>query len=150
MGDTIIKTNFLYHKNGDKISTIRYKNNKIHGIKEDYYLGNRLKSITPYEDGKKNGVKRGYYTDGTIQYEIQYKNNKLDGEAKYYYKLSDIKLPKQGSIFPPSLGVRVSTPYKNGKKHGIETYYSISGKIQAEITYKYGKKIEEQLFENKE
>ena len=73
MGDTIIKTNFLYHKNGDKISTIRYKNDKIDGIKEEYYPANRLKSLTPYKNGKKHGIETHYSPNGDILKEITYK-----------------------------------------------------------------------------
>ena len=67
------KTNYLYHKNGDRISTIRYKNNKIDGIKEEYYPANRIKSLTSYKKGKKHGIETHYSHNGHIQKEITYK-----------------------------------------------------------------------------
>ena len=86
MGDIIIKTNFLYHKNGDKISTIRYKNNKIDGIKEKYYPANRLKSSTPYKNGKKHGIETHYSTSGIIQKEIEYKYGRKIKEQSFENK----------------------------------------------------------------
>ena len=86
MGDIIIKTNFLYHKNGDKISTIRYKNDKIDGIKEKYYPANRLKSLTPYKNGKKHGIETHYSTSGIIQKEIEYKYGRKIKEQSFENK----------------------------------------------------------------
>ena len=67
------KIDYLYHKNGDKISKIPYKNGKIDGIKEEYYPANRIKSLTPYKNGKKHGIETHYSTSGKIIKEITYK-----------------------------------------------------------------------------
>lgn len=78
---------------------------------------------TLYKNGKKESIKD--YRNGELRFETLYKYTK-EGYIEYYY------------VYGTLLGV---TPYKNGKKDGIEKEYHENGKLSVEMPYKNGKQV---------
>lgn len=78
------------------------------------------------ETAKEMQVRRIYFEDGVLCTEILYDaDDKSSGVMRKYY-------PKTGELFSV-------TPYKNGKRNGVERDYSEEGVLIGETPYKNDK-----------
>ena len=121
---------YTYYQGGAVKSEYTYKNGRKEGVGKLYYENGELKSEAPYKNGKREGIARNYDESGALQYEIPFKNDKIEGNMIEYYT---------GGYTDGS--PRVVTPYKAGKKDGIERKYSSQGDNVEISVYKNDKLI---------
>jgi antitoxin component YwqK of YwqJK toxin-antitoxin module len=74
-----------YYPNGMAKSIITYKDDKIHGMKREYYeKSGKLWSETNYIQNKKNGTLKWFYENGKVWIELNFINDKPHGMKKEY------------------------------------------------------------------
>ena len=93
-------------------------------IKKTYYPNGQVKTEVTYQDGKANGIAKAFYDDGKLASETPYHDNVIEGTVKEYFPAGYLE------GYPEK-----ETPYKNGKKHGIEKTYHRNGQCKYESTY---------------
>ena len=109
-----------YHSKSNGIMTKEnYVNGKLDGLKNTYFLNNKLAEELMYVNGIKEGINNYYSPTGVLLKKLLYKNDELHGPATYYDGSGNVTL--EGN-------------YKDGKKHGIWK------------TYKNGKFVKEEVF----
>ncbi|MDI9366468.1 MAG: retroviral-like aspartic protease family protein [Flavobacterium sp.] len=96
---------------------------------KDYYITGQLQSVLDgayfidKEDDKNSkfwGMSRGYYKSGKIQFE-----NVRDKQSNYIYNKRWFENGK----------LKYTVNFKNGKRHGLFTYYYDNGNIRSQIQY---------------
>jgi len=139
-----------YYKNGALDTYCVYKNDSIEGL-EVMYTANGCKSQeTTYLHGKKNGPHKAYHLDGSVKIEGGFKNDMFDGDWNYYdergvpvgegsFKNGDGEL----TFFDKNGHPERTTHYKNNLKDGAEIYYTPSGEVWREITFKEDRIVSE-------
>ncbi len=132
-----------YFKNGLLDTYCVYENDSIEGV-EVVYLANGCKSQeNTYLHGRKDGPHREYHIDGNLMVEGAFKNDLIDGPWTYYDERGVIvgegefhegtgEVTFYDKFGRPERTVR----YKKNKKDGKEVYYTPSGQIYREITFK--------------
>ena len=132
-----------YYKNGALDTYCIYKNDSIEGV-EVMYTANGCKSQeTTYLHGKKNGPHTAYHLDGSVKIEGGFKDNLFDGEWNYY---DERGIPVGNGTFQNGDGEVTfydknglparTTHYKHNQKDGLEIYYTPSGQVWREITFR--------------
>jgi hypothetical protein len=103
----------------------------------------------------RNGVKQGfwrfYWPNGDLKYEVFYENNEKEGiELRYYDQQDCIEFSntyKRGMLDGPSVtyygncAVKCEEMYRDGKKHGYERCYDITGFLQTEAQFDKGELV---------
>ena len=132
-----------YYKNGALDTHCVYENDSIEGV-ETMFTPNGCKSQeTTYLHGRKNGPHKAYHLDGSVKIEGGFQNDMFDGEWNYY---DERGIPVGNGTFKNGDGevtfydkngrpVR-TTHYKQNKKDGPEVYYTPSGEVWREITFR--------------
>ena len=119
-----------------KLSTKEsFKNDKLHGVAEVYFVTNEIQSQKPVVATKKiysNGVLEGeyfeYFVTGGVKIRGRYTKHKQDGPWEEFHLN----------------GKRAFTyRYDMGKKHGYQIAYDESGKRLGEVFYYYGERYDE-------
>ncbi len=111
------------------------KGNIPHGVVEEYWPdGKTIKGRTPFVNGQVHGVAKTYDRKGNLQTEVTTVKSKITHVKSYY---------DNGKL-------QFAVPYKNGKRDGVEKYYSKAGKLLRATTYKAGVKdgLQKDFFEN--
>ena len=132
-----------YFRNGQLDTHCVYENDSIEGL-EVMYTANGCKSQEyTYVHGRKNGPHKAYHLDGSIKIEGGFHNDLFDGPWNYYDERGVLVGEGQfkdgdGEVtFYDKNGLKErTTHYKNNKKDGPEVYYTPSGDIYREITFK--------------
>ena len=76
---------FENNTTNDTLIYTTFKNNKLDGIKKEFYAKNKIWRIIEYKNGIQNGTQKKYNSDGKIEMEISFKNGKKDGVWHYYF-----------------------------------------------------------------
>ena len=106
-----------YHLKSKAImSTERYIQGKLTGIRKVFFAKGAIAEETTYTDGLKQGIYKKYTEKGIVLEEAIYKNDQLDGPA--VYRDGDGNIASQGV-------------YTNGLKTGIWKFYE-KGKLVKE------------------
>lgn len=132
-----------YFTNGLLDTYCVYVNDSIEGV-ETMYTANGCKSQEDtYVHGRKNGPHKEYHIDGNIKVEGGFKNDLLDGPWTYYDERGVVV--GEGSFrngngeitFYDQNGHPLrTTRYENNLKNGTETFFTPSGRVWREITFK--------------
>jgi antitoxin component YwqK of YwqJK toxin-antitoxin module len=122
-----------YNYDGDLMSEIEYKNNKIEGKCITYYGGGgpkglKIKESAQYFDGKKDGPYQRNYLSGQSAVEGEYSLNKKNGHWTAYYEDGQIK--SEGE-------------YIQNNRDGIWKTYTRKGVESSSIVYKNGVNVAE-------
>ena len=132
-----------YYKNGALDTYCVYENDSIEGV-EVMYTANGCKSQeTTYTHGRKNGPHTAYHLDGSVKIEGGFKDDLFDGEWNYY---DERGIPVGNGTFQNGDGEVTfydknglparTTHYKHNQKDGPEVYYTPSGEVWREITFR--------------
>ncbi|WMI66721.1 toxin-antitoxin system YwqK family antitoxin [Aestuariibaculum sp. YM273] len=82
----------FYWKDGKTLRQIvEYKNDTLHGIREDYWENGNLKSKTTNVKGNQNGKTFHYYENGQLEEVLYIKNNLAHGKSIRYYENGNIQ-----------------------------------------------------------
>ena len=76
---------FENNTTNDTLIYTTFKNNKLDGIKKEFYTNNKIWRIIEYKNGIQNGTQKKYSLEGKIEMEISFKNGKKDGVWHYYF-----------------------------------------------------------------
>jgi antitoxin component YwqK of YwqJK toxin-antitoxin module len=76
---------FENNTTNDTLIYTTFKNNKLDGIKKEFYPNNKIWRIIEYKNGIQNGSQKKYSLEGKIEMEISFKNGKKDGVWHYYF-----------------------------------------------------------------
>lgn len=132
-----------YFNNGLLDTYCVYKNDSIEGV-EVMFLANGCKSQeTTYLHGRKNGPHKAYHLNGSVKLEGGFQNDLFEGPWTYYDERG--VLVGEGEFHDGTGEVTFydknghpqrTTHYKSNKKDGKELYYTPSGNVYREITFK--------------
>tara|TARA_B100001250_G_C19497226_1_gene655790 strand:- start:162 stop:689 length:528 start_codon:yes stop_codon:yes gene_type:complete len=128
-----------------------YQNGKKHGKWNSYCKHDQKIIEGYYKHGKKHGQWIFYFEDGRVWYKGNYKNGKEHGEFIYFgngnynilHKL-ELNNYKNGNLDGETIYYHINGEknsiihYKDGKKHGKNTFYDKDGRIYWSGTYKNG------------
>jgi len=126
----------LFYNNGQTLSEIPFKNEKMNGIKRTYYESGKLMDEMPWIDNKANGVQRTYSEEtGHLIQEITWEDSKIIGEMRNYNDwIQDgklVKLYKNGNI-------SYEATFVNGQKEGHELNYYEGGDLKSKAFFENG------------
>lgn len=76
---------FENNTTNDTIIYKTFKNNKLDGIKKEFYPNNKILRIIEYKNGVLDGIQKKYNSESMIEMEISFKNGKKDGVWHYYF-----------------------------------------------------------------
>jgi antitoxin component YwqK of YwqJK toxin-antitoxin module len=96
------------------------RNNKFHGIFEEFFQNGKLKKVCFYNDGIKHGPCLKFYSNGNIFSTSFFENGNLDGELIGYFNSGKIKF---------------KIIYKNGHSVSNLNLYYPTGKIKQSISF---------------
>ena len=128
-------------------------NNQKEGAWLSYYSSNRdkgkIQTLTNYHKGVKNGIDLTFAKNGTIETKATYANGQLNGA---YAKFKSSRKLEQATYINGQLDgvyktfyqtgkIQQESHYKNGKKHGMSTYYNQDEAITMEYEYKDGSQV---------
>lgn len=130
----------------------QYVRGVIHGIETIFHPdGITPKIKTPYQKGKIQGVQKIYTKEGYLLKAVPYRRGVISGIA-YTYRHNTLKTYKQTTYirnkkhgietiyYPNGVSPKLTTPYKCGMKHGIQTLLSQEGNTIRTTEYKRGKR----------
>ncbi len=119
---------FYYYAPDGGVSMVADHNPKTGRSAVYFYHDNKtVKCFGIFQNMKKDSVWTYFSNTGLISKRETYKNDLLDGTV-YSYFVNNVK---KGA----PLKVVQETPYKNGKKEGVEKEYYINGVLKRESTY---------------
>jgi len=129
-----------YTPAGKLSTTETFKNDKLHGVTNVYFVTKELEGRQPvvatsktYKNGVLEGEYKEFFINGKTKLRGNYKNNVQDGPWEEFHLN----------------GKRASTHrYLNGQKHGYQIAYDESGKRIGEVFYHFGKRLEGKQLEN--
>jgi len=132
-----------YFKNGLLDTYCVYVNDSIEGV-ETMYAANGCKSQEfTYTHGKKNGSHKAYHLDGSIKIEGGFKDDLFDGDWNYYDERgvpvgegSFVNGDGEVTFYDKNGRPQRTTHYKHNLKNGPEVYFTPSGEVWREITFK--------------
>lgn len=144
----------LYER--DTIKIENYANGLLHGLKQEFYPGSKIKKEVYYENGVFHGPFLVYDEEGNLLQELNYSEGEKDGESKYYYDDGSLlrtenwdKGVKEGTFktfyiqgFPQKI-----ENYKKGMKHGYFEERFNDDKIKREAYYKKDELVEEHVYD---
>lgn len=141
-----------YFENGLLDTYCIYVNDSIEGL-EVMYLPNGNKSQEfNYIHGRKNGIHKAYHIDGNIKIEGGFKDDMFDGKWTYYDERGVVvgegtfqNGNGEVTFYDKNGQPNRTTRYKNNKKEGAEVYYTPSGEIYREITFKKDRIINDRI-----
>jgi len=148
----------LYLKaNGDTTKLESYKNDRLDGIKKEYYKGSKLKSEMSYKDGLLDGPFKFYNKDEMLLEEMNFKGNKKHGTQKYFYEdgvllrtenwTNDVKTGEFKMFYHQGHIQSVETYDKKGLKDGkFEEYYPTHAPKRIAV-YRKDQLVEEHQFD---
>ena len=110
-----------YYENGKVSNSIRFKEGKKEGLAETYFSNGNLGSKCFYKEGEVDGIYESFCDNGNISSIMNYKNGVLDGVSEHYYENGILMF---------------KTNYKNGKQEGIHERFNEKGKLVSITTYK--------------
>lgn len=111
--------------NGNKWYAASYKNGQVNGLLTKYYYNGYLLSTSNYIEDKQNGNHKEYSSTGTLKYDINFSNDEQDGILTYYYANGQ----KEDEL-----------NYKKGKAYGTYKSYYEDGKPKVQGEYVEDKK----------
>ena len=132
-----------YYKNGALDTRCVYVNDSIEGV-EVMYTANGCKSQEfTYSHGRKNGPHKAYHLDGSIKIEGSFKDDLFDGEWHYYDErgvpVGDGEFRNgdgEVTFYDKNGRPERTTRYKHNRKDGPEVYFTPSGEVWREITFR--------------
>jgi antitoxin component YwqK of YwqJK toxin-antitoxin module len=69
----------------DTLEFTTYRENKLDGIKKEFYPNNKVHRIIEYKNGLQNGIQKSYSKDGKVELEIAFQEGKKHGVWRYYF-----------------------------------------------------------------
>jgi antitoxin component YwqK of YwqJK toxin-antitoxin module len=110
----------FFKENGDTTKLEFYQNGLLHGVRKQYYKGNKVFKIINYSQGLLNGSSKMFNPQGILVEELNFVNDKRHGVQKYYY----------------DDGVLLRTEnWENGVKSGEFKMFYYQGFVQTLETY---------------
>ena len=79
---------FIYFQNNDKNDTLKletYKNDKLDGVKKDFFENGKVNRMVFYKEGFPDGSHKQFNEDGKIIVDINFKEGKNHGTWTYYF-----------------------------------------------------------------
>ena len=76
----------LWPSNNKPMQRVEWKNGKIHGTFESWYVDGKQDQIVGYKEGVRHGEFKTFYTNGATEVHCRYKDGILDGAYISYYK----------------------------------------------------------------
>ena len=76
---------FLNNEKNDTIKLETYYNDKLNGIKKDFFENGKTKRIVFYKEGKLNGSHKQFNDEGKLITDLNFKEGKNDGIWIYYF-----------------------------------------------------------------
>ena len=136
---------FKFYKNGNKLSRMFYKNNKLNGLSYEYYRNGNLLSKKNYLDNKLEGEYFDYYSFGQLLSRRFYVKGKLNGKYLSFYKNGQLKSKRNYKLgkldgeyliyheyeLEKIIQLKEKKNYKNGKLNGYYFQYHENGKIKS-------------------
>jgi len=130
---------------------------KLHGVRKEFYPGNRLYRLANYQNGVLHGAFKVYNPDGVLLQELNYFQGKKDGVCKFYFEdgsLLKIETWNKGveagefKTFYIQGHIQKKESYnKRGQRHGEWEQRYPDDKVKLTAIYKRGKLIEEREFD---
>ena len=80
---------FITFQNNEKNDTVKletYKDDKLNGIKKDFFENGKVKRVVNYKDGLPDGKHKQYDEDGKLAVDIGFKEGKNHGVWTYYFE----------------------------------------------------------------
>lgn len=116
-----------------------------HGAVVTYYPDGTLESHRQYRDGLPEGLQSTYHKTGKLREEASYRNGaRADGVAETFDEngklqtrmtYRDGKLEDELLTYFPNGTLASRTAVRQGKFHGLSTFYFRDGKLQSTATY---------------
>lgn len=79
---------FITFQNNDKNDTFKletFKNDKLDGVKKDFFINGKVKRVVLYKDGLQDGSHKQFNEEGKIIVDINFKEGKNHGTWTYYF-----------------------------------------------------------------
>jgi antitoxin component YwqK of YwqJK toxin-antitoxin module len=79
---------FITFRNNDKNDTIKletYKNDKLDGVKKDFFDNGKMKRLVYYKEGFSDGSHKQFNEEGKLIVDINFKEGKNHGTWNYYF-----------------------------------------------------------------
>lgn len=123
----VVKVHTSLYSDGALKSEVPYnRENRIHGVRKEYYQSGDLREEISYKDGKKNGQFSTYYNNGMIHEIGEFIDNKLNGLYTEFYSNGMIKF---------------DCTFKNEERDGLCSWYYENGEMMTEEYYENGTRI---------
>lgn len=106
---------FSLDSDGDTISTIGYKEGKLHGTSRILHSNGGVKSVRYFVDGWKEGEHTGWYENGKPEFLYHYKNDMFEGNQKEWME--------SGQLYS-------DLNFENGQQSGRQRVWYVGGKIK--------------------
>jgi antitoxin component YwqK of YwqJK toxin-antitoxin module/Flp pilus assembly protein TadD len=135
------------HFNGKPKISISYVNEVKHGDYEVFYFNGNKKVSGIYINGAQSGLWTWYYENGNIESKTNYYRGNINGKIINYYKNGNVQgdynyendLEVGTSFKYYKTGTKKSSvQYYEGKKHGRQTFYDVTGQLQIIRFYAHG------------
>lgn len=146
---------YSYHENGQTLAEGQYEDGKQSGDYVRYYSSGEREVLIPYVEGEVHGKMIEWYENGNEKTECHYVNGKLHsvknqpGVIHYdeNHTITEVQEYNQGVLhgdhiqYHPNERQSYHVQYVNGKKDGIERWFSSNGRVAGEGEYVQGKMI---------
>ncbi|MCF6182701.1 hypothetical protein [Lutibacter sp.] len=133
-----------------------YKNGKLNGKYQSWYVTGQQKQLNNYVTGKKNGNQISWRPNGIKESEEKYLHDKLIEKKEYYlsgnlksylkYNPENTNIIYNKSLFDNGI-VKKETNYKSNIKEGEFLENFLTGKTYKKITYKNGNEIKKLIYD---
>jgi len=140
-----------YHENGQLLSSIFYKENKIvDGVIKYFDKNGNLKKTESYKNGLKNGLAQTYYTDGSIFTKVSYEDGYELPEYISYFSNGQvsIKSHRYSGLYESYFSdgqLELKTTKIGGKNNGVTEEYTFFNKLKTKGTYSSGEIIDGEI-----
>lgn len=124
----------FYNDNHVLTSEENYNDNKVEGVKTEYYTNGKISSVANYRADTVNGYYSSFYKYGQLKQQGWY----VDGEAVGFW-----------IDYYPDGKIQSKNYYSNDKQNGFQESYNVDGKITDKTLYKFGNLITEIYYNEK-
>ena len=127
---------------GTKEVVGHYKNNKLHGIWEEYYSSGNKKKSGKYENGAKTGIFTEWFLNGGKKSVMNFENDDLNGKMVVYYEngtpfYEADMVGRDGNVkgYNQNGTVSFEGRLEDNKRKGAWSFYDATGNIINKVEY---------------